>query len=45
MKNLANKTGMDLLPKGEMDKALEHMTPEEKQGKKFTKFSYFCWIF
>ena len=32
MKNLPNKKGMDLVPKGPADHELEKMNPEEKQG-------------
>ena len=32
MKNLPNKLAMDKLPRGEADKSMETMTPEELQG-------------
>lgn len=32
MKNLPNKEGMDLLPKGRADKEMEGKSTEEKQG-------------
>ena len=32
MQNLPNKVGMDLIPKGPADKAMEGKTLEEKQG-------------